>query len=388
MNAVLMTNAQLRKTLASVRSLGSKGVPTYVSEITRFNLSAYSRYCSGSFLSPDPDKDPRIYAEWLAGTIASKHIRVLFPMDDNVMDAVIEHLTLFNHDSIRLLPPRESYKAAADKGEAVGFAFKAGAPIPETFYPNHLDEIEVLGKKFDGPIVIKPRHSSGSRGIRIVGRDELLQQYQEVHKQFPFPLLQEFIPAGVRYDVCLLYDEEGDLKASFVQKELRHFPLDRGPSTMQESVYRPDLIELALSIMKYFPWKGIVEIEFMVDPRDGIPKFMEINPRFWNSLHASILSGVDFPWLLYKLACGDRVENVFKYLEGVRCRSLLPGDTLHYLANSRRFSIDPGFWSSTDIGGADDILSWLDPMPTLGFMLSCLRYIVSPKAWKMIFDRS
>lgn len=389
MKGVLLTNGQLRKTLAAVRSLGSKGVPAYVTETTRFNPAAYSKYCSDGFINPDPDKDRLAYAKRIADLMQRNKISTLFPMDDNSMCAVLENANLFEETALTALPPKDSYEAAADKGSAIGYAMKVGAPAPITYYPAQLDDVERMGNQFSGPVVIKPSHSSGSRGIRVVEQKaQLLKSYTEVHERFPFPLLQQFIPAGERYDVCLLFDMEANLKAAFVQKELRHFPLERGPSTMQESVHRPDLIEIALSIMKHIPWRGIVELEFMVDPRDGLPKFMEINPRFWNSLHASILAGVDFPWLLYQMACGERVEEVKTYQEGVRCRSLLPGDILHYLTNSRRSSLQPSFWNRGPQGGTDDILSLHDPMPTVGFLLACLRYAPDPRAWKFLWNRS
>jgi predicted ATP-grasp superfamily ATP-dependent carboligase len=400
MNKILLTNAQLRKTLAAVRSLGKQGVPAYVAETTLFSPAAYSRYCKSSLLSPDPDQDQHQYAEWLADTMRDHQIRLLLPMDDNTMQAVMDHADLFEEATLMMLPPPSSYTIAADKGMAAELAAEAGVPVPRTYCPTSLDEVEGMGlalstlnslsslSTLSSPLVIKPRRSSGSRGIRVIEHPQVLQNYAEVHARYPFPILQEFIPAGERYDVCLLYDAAGELKASFVQKELRHFPLVRGPSTMQESVHRPDLIDLALSIMAHLPWRGIVELEFMIDPRDGLPKFMEINPRFWNSLHASILAGVDFPWLWYRLACGEAVEKVFDYKAGVRCRSLLPGDILHYMANPKRLSMNPSFWSGHATGGSDDIVSWRDPLPALGFVFACLRYVLDPKAWRMLFHRS
>ena len=32
------------------------------------------------------------------------------------------------------------------------------------------------------------------------------------------------------------------------------------------------------------------------------PKLIEVNPRFWGSLALAIYAGIDFPYLLYKLA--------------------------------------------------------------------------------------
>jgi len=387
MKSVLLTDGQLRKTLAAVRSLGSKGVTVHVAEKTRFNIAGFSKYCGRNLACPDPAADPGRYADWLAETMARLGIDVLFPMDDASLGAVLANADRFGDLALAALPPGDSYEIAADKGQATALAMEAGVPVPRTLFPGRLEDVAGMGEQLEGPIVIKPRRSSGSRGIRVAEHPQLLQQYRHIHESYPFPLLQQFIPPGERFDVCLLYDQGGELKASFVQKELRHFPLERGPSTMQESVHRPDLVAMALSIMERLPWRGVVELEFMVDPRDGVPKFMEINARFWNSLYAAMLSGVDFPWLLYQMALGNRIERVTEYAAGVRCRSLLPGDLLHYVSNPNRASISPGFWQGAPAGGKDDIVSLRDPLPTLGFMLACLKYAADPRAWKLVFQR-
>ncbi len=69
-------------------------------------------------------------------------------------------------------------------------------------------------------------------------------------------------------------------------------------------------------------------VEFKLDARDGIPKLMEINGRFWNSLPLAIAAGVDFPFLLYTLGTKGKVPECFEYRVGVKNRWLL-GDTRH-----------------------------------------------------------
>jgi predicted ATP-grasp superfamily ATP-dependent carboligase len=109
-------------------------------------------------------------------------------------------------------------------------------------------------------------------------------------------------------------------------------------------------------------------VEFKVDPRDNEPKLMELNPRFWGSLALAIHAGVDFPYLLYKMAMGEEFEPVVEYKVGVRCRWLLPGDILHFFQNPKRFRLKPSFFRFR--GTHDDILSCDDPMPIMGGFLT------------------
>jgi predicted ATP-grasp superfamily ATP-dependent carboligase len=388
MGTVLLTDAQLRKTLSAARSLGSRGVRTLVAEKTRFSPAAFSRYCGKSLTYPDPVKAPAAFYQWLTATLRANPGSVLFPMDDGIMDLVMSHREELDKLANLPLPPPDSYRIAADKGETAKLAMAAGVACPRTFFPEGPEDLAEAARGLGFPLVVKPRRSSGSRGIRVVKNEaELERVYRQIDAGFPLPLLQEYIPQGVRYDVCLLYNKESIPKYGFVQKEIRHFPLGMGPSTVQESVEAPHLIDQAIRLLRAVPWYGIAEVEFMVDPRDGVAKLMEINPRFWNSLHLAYLSGVDFAWGLYRLAMEGDVEEIREYRTGVMCRWLLPGDLLHFAANPDRFSMNPQLWHGKRHGVHDDIWSWSDPGPALGFVLSCLRYGFDPAMWKWVFKR-
>jgi hypothetical protein len=49
---------------------------------------------------------------------------------------------------------------------------------------------------------------------------------------------------------------------------------------------------------------------------------MEINGRFWGSLEVAVASGVDFPYLLYRLVTDGDVQPALSYKPGVKCRWL------------------------------------------------------------------
>lgn len=355
-----------------------------VAEETILNPSAFSRYCSRSLVCPSPRYEAEKYFVWLTDTIKRYKCDMIFPMDDCTMQIIMDH----REELLKLcrlpIPSYESYVKATDKGNAALIASEAGVECPKTYEPGSFTELEAIADDIKYPVVVKPRISSGSRGIRkAYSRDEMFSLYTEVDKYYPKPLIQEYIGSGDRFDVCLLYDMEGRLKASFVQKELRHFPLEMGPSTIQESIYYPELIEKSIAIMDRLNWRGIAELEYMMDERDGKPKFMEINSRFWASLETAIYSGVDFPWLLYNIIKGNEIEEVHEYKTGQRCRWLFPGDILHFISNKSRFKMNPPFFSRIK----DDIAWFRDPMPVIGFILACFRYLFDKRMWKMMFRR-
>lgn len=390
MNPVLVTDGILRKSLAAVRSLGSKGIHVLSSDMTRITPAGCSKFCKGSLRYPSPAASAAAFSQWLADFAASIPGLVIFPMDDITVSAILDHQETIKKkapECIWLLPERESFRRAADKYEALKMADALGLDIPRTWWPQNPDELRDICSEAEYPLVIKPRNSSGSRGIRIVrNREELMLGYEELKAYYPLPMIQEYIPPGTRFDVALLYDSEGSLIASFAQKEVRHYPADIGPSTVQESVWMPELVERSAGLVSAFQWRGIAEVEWMRDPRDGKLKLMEINPRYWNSLHLAVQSGVDFPYLHYLLATGRGANRQHTYEIGQITRNLLPGDLLHAIS-TKNFMLDPPLFKYKGLPIQDDILSLSDPWATAGFIGACVRYLFDRRMWKTVIRR-
>lgn len=384
---ILLTDSLQRKTLAATRSLGKSGENVFVAESTRFNATAFSKYASKFILSPNPNEDAEAYFNWLLEAVNKYDIDLLIPMDNASMEIVVSRQEALKKITKVLIPAYEDYLVATDKGNAVKCAMDAGVQTPKSHFVNSFDELLSIEKKLKFPIVIKPRRSWGSRGIRIINDwQTLLSTYQDITKEYENPILQEYIPQGTRYDVCLLFDDRHHVTASFVQKELRQFPEPIGPSTIQESTKQDQLLAASIKMMSQLSWVGIAELEFMENPENQQFYFMEINTRFWASLQCAIFSGVDFP-LLYKKAAFNEHEVCHDYQLGIKCRWLFPGDLLRLLTEGRRVKWIPPFWVGKRQGVLDDTFDLDDPMVMVGFTLSVLRYLFDIKMWKAIFWR-
>jgi predicted ATP-grasp superfamily ATP-dependent carboligase len=215
------------------------------------------------------------------------------------------------------------------------------------------------------PLLIKPRLSSGGRGIvRVETPSQLRIAYPKVHAVHPSPILQECLPpGGAALGVGVLMNFSSEPRATFAYRRLREYPVGGGASTVRESVRDEPLCRTTERLLSALQWTGVAMAEFKVDPRDGRPKLLEVNPRFWGSLHHAILSGVDFPHMLCRLAIDGDVPPLEEYRVGVRSRSLIHGDLMHFVRNSRRFHLRPRFF---DFSIPDDLLSASDPWPVVG----------------------
>ncbi len=382
---VLVTDGHWRKTLALVRSLGQKGVRVTVGERTFLNTSFFSKYCSRRVVYPSPRRSPRQFIEFITKEIEKNHYECLYPMEEETLLLLAQHHSEISKHTYLLIPEIEKIEFVRDKANLLRFAEAHGIPIPRTIYSLENPEPDMV----QGPAVIKPRISSGSFGIAYVRkREDLIDLYQKVHTHYPFPLIQEWIPdGGGTFGFSALLDETSNVKAVFIHKKVRMYPVQGGPSTLREGVEHPRIMELGISLLKSLKWVGVAMIEFKVDPRDGIPKLMEVNPRFWGSLHLAVISGVDFPYLMLRIARGDPFDPVLNYTVGKRSRWLLFGDLLHFIKNPHRFHLRPPFFNFFDPDTAYDIISQKDPLPVLGAMATFFTFLFDPEMKRFLERR-
>ncbi|MCP4666014.1 MAG: ATP-grasp domain-containing protein, partial [Deltaproteobacteria bacterium] len=311
----------------------------------------------------------------------SRHaFQMLLPMEEETLDLVSRHHTEFSRLTYLPFVTFEKYHMARSKDTILQRAQQLGIPIPKTWYIKNISELDSLKDRLPYPVVIKPRMGSGAVGITYPRNPaDLISQYLSIHKRFPYPMIQELIPPeGPGYGASFLLDERGEVKAGFVHKRLREYPLTGGASTLRQSVRRDDIRDMALGLLKALDWFGVAMVEFKLDLRDGVPKLMEINPRFWGSLALAIESGVNFPFLLYRMSRGEDFKPVEDYQTGKKCRWFLPGDLLHFMHNPGRMKMTPSFFDFWDKDTAYDILSWNDPLPVLGRILTPLTFLYDP----------
>jgi predicted ATP-grasp superfamily ATP-dependent carboligase len=402
MARVLVTDGHFRKTLAVVRSLGRRGISVSVGERTFLNTSFFSKYCARRLIYPSPSRSPDQFIEFLLKEIKENHYDCLFPMEEKTLLLMAKYHSELSQYTCLLIPDLEKIEFVRDKRNLMQFAETRGIPIPKThtlpptpepckvqgFGPESREvqgspaSVVVQGlnhmlDKIPIPAVIKPRISSGSFGIVYVKkREDLIPSYETVHAQYPFPIVQEWIPDGEgTFGFSALFDEASNIKAAFVHKKLRMYPIQGGPSTLREGVEHPQIMELGLSLLKSLNWVGVGMAEFKVDPRDGTPKLMELNPRFWGSLQLAIASGVDFPYLILRIARRESFEPILHYTVGKRCRWLLLGDILHFLKNPNRFRLHPSFFHFFDPNTSYDIISKEDPFPVIGSVATFFTFL-------------
>lgn len=380
---VLVTDCFTRKSLSAVRSLGKKGLTVHAASHTRIAPGLYSKYVSKYFIIPHPKKNPSAYLANIIHILKEGNYHCLLPFEE----ASIE-IFLANRNSIEALtqlpiPDKAAYELASNKWQTLQLAQQLGIPIPTSFLPLTTEALDETLNLLSFPIIIKPVHSSGSRGLYTIRNKENLDiYYNKVVKKYGFPLLQECIPpSGEGCGVGILASQ-GEVLVSFSYKRLREFPVSGGPSTLRESTHDEQLKDYASRLIKALKWTGVAMIEFKRDPDTHIPKLMEINPRFWGSLALAQAAGINFPYLLFALSQGEKISQI-TYESGILCRWLLPGDLAHFIANKDRFSLKPSFFHFFDKNLFYDDFDKKDIKGNIAVIFCSIAMIFSREVWKI-----
>lgn len=379
---VLVTDGQLRKSLAVVRSLGATGHEVWVAEDTPIALARFSKWAAGALRSPALG-DPQRFSKWLQRTIIEQKIDLLMPMDDESTEAAI---MLGGRAAARtLLPESDQFQIFRDKGQTMALALQLGIDVPGSRLVDTDQDLDQAVQQWPDGFILRPRQGGGGRGVSLVRtRAEAAGVRQRWAASGGGMIAQEWIQVATKWDVGLLYGYDGELRASFVQQELRWFPEPYGASTVQVSAIRPDLVEIARKLVETVGWRGPVEVEFLAEAEGGRMVLAEVNPRYWNSLAVAVAAGVDFPSLQAAAMSGAPPLSPPAYDAGVGCRWSMPADALHWWSH-------PGRWfGQHTLPGTvrtltDDIWSADDVGPTVAFPLIAASLALRPQMWRMLF---
>jgi len=364
------------QSIGILRSLASHRVPTYLIDWD-ICVGRFSR-CTNRFSTCPPVIAEKRFLEFLRDLAVKQNIKrwLIYPNDDRTVRFLARHKKELEELYQVAVPAWEIAQVAYDKSLTYRLAEQIGIPIPRTFYPGGVDELEYLDIEF--PAIIKPAirdnfyDKTRKKAVRVDDQAQLVQEYLKAATIIDASeiMVQELIPgkADNLYSFGSLY-RDGQVMGKVVAHRTRQHPAEFGRvTTHAETVHIPELEDMATRLLDAMRYQGISEIEFMRDPRDGKYKLIEINARFWAWHSLAIAAGVDLPYLLYLDMLGNSVQ-VNDFQNGVKWFRLmadLPASAA--LIARRKMSIGT-YLRSWRGKKTFSVLSLKDPLPFLAEIL-------------------
>jgi len=375
----LVLDAILRQSLVTVRTLGQRGMRVAALETSAFKLipTFSSRWCQHSYIAPKYDQSDEPFVEYLKLFLQKNATRMLFTSADGTLEILRAHRAEFEPLTRLAIGNEAALEIATNKDQTLEIAHRLGLGVPEGVTLFSRAEVKEALKIIGLPAVVKPNESwlwGDQHGVRldcalVATSDEAYQAVERLTQDGGSVLFQKFL-TGRRESMSFLY-ANGEMYARFAQWAKRTQPQLGGTSVYRKSIAIPDDIgPQAELLIREINLDGYSEVEFRRDA-DGKPYLMEINPRLSASVEVAVRAGVDFPYLMYQWAMGERIDHINSYQTDKWMR-FLEGDmrtTLQALQEQGRPGVTDareallGFFGSFFVPCNYDYVDIHDPVP-------------------------
>jgi predicted ATP-grasp superfamily ATP-dependent carboligase len=321
---VLVTDGEMSKSLAVLRSVAGDGVSVGVTSRFPVSPAGVSRHADASHWVRT--RDPVAYVDALDRIGRAGDYDQLIPVGGWSFEVVSDHRERLGLPVDRILPSREAMRVAVDKRATHALACRKGVPVPATVSVADVNELERARDTVGSPTVLKTGVETEPRYVRVTDSlEELRTAYREYRRGHESdPVVQEYLPGVGRGYFTLFFD--GEFVGGYGHRRIREYPPEGGASACAESLQDEELRRHSVGLLSALDWNGVAMVEFKED-NDGRPRLVEVNPKFWGSLDLGVASGMNFPRALLERTAGrDRVTFEFSRR---RVHWPLSGDLTH-----------------------------------------------------------
>jgi D-aspartate ligase len=358
----------LENALSVARSLSRHGVEVHASgaAVSPLRLSR----CRRSFHTADGDP-AATWLDWLRGRPEGA---LVFPCADESMEFVAHHRRALEDAGLVILEADdEAVLAMLDKDRTYAVARAAGVAAPDTVRVVTADDLERAIQRIGFPCALKPVHTHEfSRHFRakvMVAHDDttLRSAFAATQGAGLSMILTEIIPGGEeRYCSYFTWiDPDGSFLFDFTKRKLRQYPVGFGGGTYHVTKWADDVAETGRRFLAAAGVRGLGNVEFKRDPRDGSLKLIECNARFTAGNEIVRRAGVDIAWIAYARMTGQPLPPIGRARDGVYMWYPLK-DTLAFLELRRRGEMQTSDWlRGLAHRQTFPIWSTSDPMPSL-----------------------
>jgi predicted ATP-grasp superfamily ATP-dependent carboligase len=368
--------------LGIVRSLGRLGAPTYAVQEDRWAPMAHSRYLRQALPWMEASASTATISRLtdLGRTLDQRAI--LIPTDDVASVFVAEHRPELEEHYMFPHMDEAMVRSLCSKQGLYLLCREFGVPAPETWFPRSRKEVEELIQEATFPLVLKAIDPWLLHGtvrlpsvVIVESPHELLRQYDEMEDPSrPNLMIQEYIPGGPE-SVWMYngyFDAQSESLVHFTGQKLRQHPPYTGMTTLGICQDNEVVETTTKQFMKAVGYRGIVDMGYRYDRRDGQYKLLDVNPRIGATFRLFVdPNGIDVVRALYLDLTGREVA----VCGAVNGRTWMVEN--HDLLSSMRYIRDgrltPRAWLLS-LRGVDE-RAWFasdDPMP---FAVMALRFL-------------
>jgi len=285
---VVVVNCKLGG-LAIMRSLGALGVSLYGVDADPRSPAMLSRYCRERFLHGLDEARPAEFVDRLLEVgrrVGGKPI--LIPTSDETAQCVVDHAEALSDAFIFPRNSPDMVRRLVSKRGMYEMALQHAVPTPATLFPQNLEDVKAFLPKVTFPVMLKGIHGHRleARGhdkmVVVHSAEELLSKYGVMEDpEAPNLMLQEYIPGDDDqiYIFNGYFDAASRCLAGFTGHKIRQFPVHVGCASLGVCRSNEQVAQTTIRFMQAIGYRGVLDIGYRYDPRDGEYKVLDANPR-------------------------------------------------------------------------------------------------------------
>ncbi len=347
----MVAGAHSMGALGVIRSLGRSGYQVHAVSSVPSAIGLRSNFAKYSVIHPSEDSIE--FEDWISNYIYTHKIQLIIPGGPIAPGG---HLVMNQYLDLFPLSSEKEILSKANKYELFATLLSGNSahrdhlpPVKLVDFESELptlDDLSELGMslfmKLDGAHAKK---GNADRVVRLESVAETLEALKKYSASYYKAIVQGFVP-GTGVGVFILR-WHGQVIAKFMHRRLHEMPHTGGASSLRESWWNEEIFQDAQAKLEYINWQGVAMIEYRWDKTAKRFYLMEMNLRFWGSIHLALYAGVDFPKLLADSFFGSEIKDLPAPKIGVKCRNTIPFE-IGYLVSlwrDKNVSIQKKFYS-------------------------------------------
>ena len=208
------------------------------------------------------------------------------------------------------VPPRDAVEICIDKERFRAFVADLGIPAPRSRRITSAADLRAVSDEELAGGFLKPTDSQryarvfATKGAFAATRAEATELVgRAVSEGFEY-LLQEWIPGGISRTILIdgFVDRHGQVAAVVARRRVRMDPPRIANTATSVTIPLAEVgeaVEITRRILAALAYRGIFNVEFKQDERDGLFKIIEVNPRpTWYIEHLA-RAGAHTAWMSY-----------------------------------------------------------------------------------------
>ena len=260
-------------------------------------------------------------------------------------------------------------------------AAAAGVATPKFWVAETPADLEAVRRELVFPLVVKPRlgyvfeAKTGKKLLEVNDQAEVAAAVASVAATGTGSVLMEKIP-GPDDRLCSYYtylDESSRPLFHFTKRVIRRYPLMSGAGCYHVTDWVPEAVGPANRLFRHVGLRGLANVEFKRDDRDGSLKLIECNARFTAADCLVARSGIRLAEFVYCRLTGRPLPDMTRFERGVRLWDPVRDFQAH-LAMKKAGTLTTRQWlAGVCRRQTFAYFRWSDPMPAAARLTAPLR---------------